>query len=124
MAMSQEDVQNEIAQAQQLQQQLQNIVAQKQQLEVTKKDTERALEELKKLENETPVYKNVGENILIQVEDKDKLVEDLEDELESTDVRIKTMDKQEEKLRKKFQQIQQQLTAKLGGAQQGSMGGN
>ncbi len=119
MAMNQEEMQNEIMQVQQLQQQLQQIMTQKQQLETRKKDLENALEEIGKLEDETRVYKNIGEEILVQVEDRDDLVEEIEDDLESSEIRIKSLSRQEDKLRKKFQELQQKLTSQMGGVQQG-----
>lgn len=123
MAMSQEDLQNEIAKAQQIQQQLENVISQKQQLESKKNDLERALEEINELEKETPMYKNVGGNILIQVEDREELIDELEDDLESSEVRIKTLSKQEEKLRDTFQKLQEELSSKMGGIQQGPVSG-
>lgn len=123
MAMNQEDIQAKLMEAQQLQQQLQNVVTQKQHLQLKENETERALEELEKLSQESPIYKNVGENIMIKVEDRDKLMDELKDELESTRVRVKAMGRQEDKLKKNFQNIQKELSASLGGLQQGSVGG-
>jgi len=122
MAMNQQGLQNEIAKAQQLQQQLQMIMSQKQQLEVKSKDLERALDEINRLEKETPVYKEVGE-ILVQVEDKEELISELEDDKESTDVRLKSLKSKEEKLRDQFKEIQEKLSAQMGGMQQGPQGG-
>ncbi len=123
MVASQEELQNEIAKAQQLQQQLQNVLSQKQQMEIKKNDLERALEEIKDLEEDTPMYRNVGENILIKVEDRGKLISDLEEQVESTEVRLKSFSRQEEKLRKNFQELQKELSAKLSGAQPGPQTG-
>ncbi|MFO7991961.1 MAG: prefoldin subunit beta [Thermoplasmata archaeon] len=123
MVASQEELQNEIAKAQQLQQQLQNVLSQKQQMEIKKNDLERALEEIKDLEEDTPMYRNVGENILIKVEDRGKLIEDLEEQVESTEVRLKSFSRQEEKLRNNFQELQKELSAKLSGVQPGPQTG-
>ncbi len=123
MAMNQEDIQAKLAEAQQLQQQLQRIITQKQQLQLKENETERALEELEKLSEESPVYKNVGENIMIKIEDREKLIEELKDDLESTQVRVKAIARQEDKLRKNFQNIQKELSASLSGLQQGPTGG-
>lgn len=122
MAMNQQGLQEEIAKAQQLQQQLQMIMSQKQQLEVKSKDLERALDEVNRLEDETPVYKEVGE-ILVQVEDKEELISELEDDKESTDVRLKSLKGKEEKLRDQFKEIQEKLSTQMGGMQQGPQGG-
>ncbi len=122
MAMNQQGLQEEIAKAQQLQQQLQMIMSQKQQLEVKSKDLERALDEINRLEEETPVYKEVGE-ILVQVENKEELISDLEEDKESTDVRLKSLKSKEEKLRDQFKDIQEKLSSQMGGMQQGPQGG-
>ncbi len=122
MAMNQQGLQEEIAKAQQLQQQLQMIMSQKQQLEAKSKDLERALDEVNRLEEETPVYKEVGE-ILVQVENKEELISELEDDKESTDVRLKSLKSKEEKLRDQFKDIQEKLSTQMGGMQQGPQGG-
>lgn len=122
MAMNQQGMQEEISKAQQLQQQLQMIMSQKQQLEAKSKDLERALDEINRIEGETPVYKEVGE-ILVQVEDKEELISELEDDKESTDVRLKSLKSKEEKLRDQFKEIQEKLSSQMGGMQQGPQGG-
>ncbi len=120
MAMNQEELQNKLMEAQQLQQQLQNVVQQRQQLQLKENDIERALSELEKLKDDTPVYRNVGENILVKVEEKDKLIEELKDDLESTNVRVKALGRQEDKMRKTFQNIQKELSESIGGINQGA----
>ncbi|MFO8110680.1 MAG: prefoldin subunit beta [Thermoplasmata archaeon] len=122
MSISQEEIQNEIAKAQQMQQQLQNVISQKQQLDMKSGDVDRALEELRKLDDDTPIFRNLGGDLLVKVKDRKELIEDLEDELETLNVRVKSLSRQEEKLRKNFQELQQELTSKLSGMQ-GPMGG-
>ncbi len=121
MSVSQEDIQNEIAKAQQLQQQLQRAVSQKQQLEMKSGDVDRALEELKKLDDDTPIFRNLGGDLMVKVKDRKELVEELEDELETLNIRVKSLSRQEEKLRKNFQELQEELSSKLSGLQ-GNMG--
>jgi prefoldin beta subunit len=100
-------LQNQIAQFQQLQQQLQNVLSQK------LKELGMTIEELKKASPETPVYKNVGA-LMIQVKDKDALVKDIEDDKETTEVRVKTLDRQEKMFREKYQVMQDQISKALG----------
>ncbi len=123
MSVSQEEIQNEIAKAQQMQQQLQRVTSQKQQLDMKNNDVERALEELQKLDDDTPIFRNLGGDLLVKVKDRKELIEELEDELETLKVRLKSLSRQEEKLRKNFQELQQELTSKLSGMQQGPIGG-
>ena len=53
-------VQEQLAKLQQTQQNLQSILAQKQQLEFDKLETEKALEELKKANDDDMVFKHAG----------------------------------------------------------------
>ena len=53
-------VQNLVAQLQQLQQQLQAVITQRAQVEALLRDAEQAPEELQKREDEDPVYTAVG----------------------------------------------------------------
>jgi len=53
-------LQEQLAKMQQAQQNLQSILAQKQQLEMEKMESEKALEELKKADDDDTVYKHAG----------------------------------------------------------------
>ncbi len=122
MSVSQEEIQNEIAKVQQLQQQLQTVMQQKQQLEMKSNDVGRALEELKDMDDDTPIFRNLGGDLLVKVKDREELIEELDDELETLEVRLKSLGRQEEKLRTNFEEMQQQLTSRLSGMQ-GPTGG-
>jgi prefoldin beta subunit len=71
------------------------------------------LDELKKADGETPVYKNVGA-LMIMVKDKESLIKDLEDDKETAEVRVKTLDRQEKMFREKYQVMQEQISRALG----------
>ena len=104
-------MQNDIMEAQQLQQQLQTITTQKYQLETQKKEVEVTLEELSKIDDKTPVYRNVG-NLSFRVKDIDALKKELEEKKETLEVRIKSMERQEEHIKERYSAIQQRLTKK------------
>lgn len=70
-------VQEQLAKLQQTQQNLQSILAQKQQLEFDKLETEKALEELQKVNDDDMVFKHAG-TILIKSNKKD-LIEELDE---------------------------------------------
>lgn len=74
-----QNIQHQLAQFQQMQQQAQAISMQKQNVDLQTRETEKALEELKKSEDEADVYKTAG-NLLIKVE-KVSLTEELEEKL-------------------------------------------
>ena len=83
-------IQNQIRQAQQLEAQIEQVANQKYQLDVRIKELEKTLKELEAIKAETPVYKSIG-NVLYQVEDKKKLVDDLSEQKELSEIRIKTL---------------------------------
>lgn len=104
-------LQNQITQFQQVQQQLQNVSTQKVQMEAQLRELQRTLEELGKANGD--VYKNVG-SLLIKVDDKDALKLDIEDSMETMDVRVKGLDRQEKSLREKYQSLQDTLNKAMG----------
>ena len=107
-------VQNQIAQFQQLTQQIQMIATQKIQLEAQVKELERTVAELDKTTDDSAVYKNVG-SLLIQVKDRPALLAELKEQKETTEVRVKTLDRQDKHLRERHQSLQQQITQALQG---------
>jgi len=107
-------VQNQIAQLQQLQIQLQATIRQKMQIEAMLRDTESALEELEKVGEEHVIYKSVGD-LLIKSK-RDEIKEELTEKKETYDLRLKTLERQEERLQKRFQQLQEQIRQALSGS--------
>lgn len=106
-------VQNQIAQLQQLQAQLQATGRQRMQLEAMLRDSENALEELEKVGEEHVIYKSVGE--LMIKSRRDEVKEELAEKKETYELRIKTLERQEERLQKRQQQLQEQVRQALGG---------
>ncbi|MDD1772641.1 MAG: prefoldin subunit beta [Methanomassiliicoccales archaeon] len=110
-------LQNQIAQFQQLQQQLQTVMSQKIRMDAMMKEMEMTIEELKKAEEGATVYKSVG-SLMIKVADTPALLKEIEDDKETTEVRVKSLDRQEKMLKEKFQSVQEQLNRALGAQQQ------
>ena len=104
-------LQNQIAQFQQLQQQLQAVSTQKIQMEAQLKEVERTMEELDKATGD--VYRNVG-SLMIKVNDKEPVKMELEESKETLEVRIKSMDRQEKNLRDKYTEMQNTINAAMG----------
>jgi prefoldin beta subunit len=105
-------IQNQLAQLQQIQQQAQALMQQKNQIELVLRETERALEELKKTGDDAVVYKAAGE-LLIKA-DREEVLKDLEEKKDSLEVRVKSLARQEERIQSRFTQLQDQLKATLG----------
>jgi prefoldin beta subunit len=90
-------VQEHLARLQQTQQNFQSIMMQKQQLESEKLETEKALEELKKVSDDESVFKHAG-TIMIKSNKKD-LIDELEEQVELAKTKASLLVKQEERLK-------------------------
>jgi len=101
-----EDAKNLIAQFQGYQQQLQSILMQKESMKMQNMEIERALEELKST-NQKTAYKITGQIMVSkQVEE---LKKDLGETKENIDLRIKSLEKNEERLNVKLKDLQEKL---------------
>jgi prefoldin beta subunit len=109
-------LQSQLAQLQQLKAQIEAVARQKMQVEALLKDSESALKELEKLDDNSVVYQNVGE-LMIKV-GREEVKADLSEKKETYDLRLKTLERQEERVQKKYQQLQQQLREALGAGTQ------
>lgn len=105
-------IQNQLAQLQQIQQQAQALAVQKNQVEITLKETELALSELEKLDADAVVYRAIGD-LLIKTE-RDKIRESLIEKKDTLSLRVQTLVRQEERIQKRFQQLQEQLKQAIG----------
>lgn len=105
-------IQNQIAQLQQVQQQVQALAMQKSQIEAMQKESKMALEELEKLADDTVVYRNVGE--LVIKTSKEESVSKLKDREETLSLRLQSVSRQEERLTTRFKQLQEQIQQALG----------
>ncbi len=106
-------VQNQLAMLQQIQQQLQNILSQKNQYEMAVREANRAQEEIKDASDETPMYMSVG-TIMVQKK-KEVVSTSLTEKVETLELRIKSLEKQEKMLQGKFEQLQAQIKAAIEG---------
>lgn len=104
-------IQNQLKQAQQVEAQIEQLSNQKYQLDVRIKELEKTLKELDGVKEGTPVYKSVG-NVLYQVEDKKKLVDELSEQKELSEIRIKTLEKQQKTLQDKYKELETTIQQK------------
>ena len=84
-----------------------------QNVEVQIQETEKALEVLKKTDENTDVFKQAG-TLLIKVEYADALAE-TEEKLETLQLRKQTMARQEERVMKKLEEMQATIQAAMQG---------
>jgi prefoldin beta subunit len=104
-------IQNMVAQLQQLQQQLQTVLAQKAQIEALLKEAEESMKEVENISEETPLFKVAG-SVLVKVE-KGKLVKELQEKRETYEIRVKALERQEEKLKDRLAEMQRKIQTLL-----------
>jgi len=90
-------LQEQLMKLQQSQQNLQSIMTQKQHLEMEKAETEKALEELKKIADDDAVFKHAG-TVLIK-STKQELIDELEEKQEMAKTRTIVLEKQETRVK-------------------------
>ena len=106
-------VQNQLGMLQQIQQQLQTILSQKAQYEIAVREAKRAKEEISDAADDSVMYMSVG-TVMMQ---KRKEVVDtkLSEKIETLELRIKSLEKQEKMMQGKFEQLQAQIKAAIEG---------
>ena len=104
-------LQEQVAKMQQSQQNLQSILGQKQQVEMENTESDRALEELQKANDDEQVFKYAG-SILIK-SDKKTLIEELEEKKELSKTKIIVLEKQEERLKNSLQEQEKKIQEML-----------
>jgi len=106
-------LQNQIAQYQQLQNQLQVLGSQRVQMAAKLREIETTLEELGKLKGDTPVYKSIG-MLLVRQDDREALKNELEEHRETLGIRVKSLQKQEKALSERYEDLAAKIQAALG----------
>jgi len=106
-------LQEQLVRLQQMQQTLQSVAAQKQQLELELNETDKALSELDRSTDETPVYKSVG-SILVK-SNKQTLIGELKERKDLLTTRVTVLGKQEERTRERLKEMQEKLQERLQG---------
>jgi prefoldin beta subunit len=105
-------VQNQVAQLQQVQQQAQSLAMQKNQVESLQRESEMALEELEKLPDDAVVYRAVGD-MQIRCTREDAITK-LKERAETLSLRLQSISRQEERISKRFNQLQEQIKQAVG----------
>lgn len=106
-------MQNQLAMLQQIQQQLQTILQQKAQYEMAVREANRAQEEISESGDDAVMYMTVG-TVMMQKK-KAEITAKLAEKVETLELRIKSLEKQEKMLQGKFEQMQAQLKAAIEG---------
>ena len=101
-------LQNQIKQAQDMQAQIEQVASQRYQIDMKVKELEKTLKELSAVGADVPVYKNVGP-VIYRIDDKEKLVADLEEQKELSQMRLKTLENQQKSLEEKYKDLEQAI---------------
>ncbi len=106
-------LQEQIMKLQQSQQNLQSIITQKQHLEIEKAETEKALDELKKIADGDAVYKQAG-TVLIK-STKQELIDELEEKQEMAKTRLAVLEKQETRVKDSLKEQEAKISEMMKG---------
>ncbi len=106
-------LQEQLMKLQQSQQNLQSIMTQKQHLEMEKAETEKALEELKKITDGDTVFKHAG-TVLIK-STKKELISELEEKQEMAKTRVTVLGKQETRVKESLKEQESKITEMMKG---------
>ena len=106
-------LQEQLTKLQQSQQNLQSIMTQKQHLEIEKTETEKALEELKKITENDAVFKHAG-TVLIK-STKQELIDELEEKQEMAKTRATVLEKQEVRVKETLKEQETKITEMMKG---------
>ena len=101
-------LQEQIMKMQQSQQSLQSVMTQKQHLDIEKAETEKALEELKKVADADAVFKQAG-TVLIKSK-KQELIDELQERIEMSKTRATVLEKQETRLKETLKEQETKIT--------------
>jgi len=103
------ETENRIQQFQVVEQQLESILIQKQNFQVQLSENENASKELEKTKSDA--YKIIG-TIMVS-SNKEDLLKDLKEQKEILDLRLKSLEKQENNLKEKAESLQKGLMEEL-----------
>lgn len=108
-----QQLQHQLMRLQQIDQQVKVLTQQRTQLELQLRETENALKELEGAEEGVGVYKSIG--MLLIKSDMKKLTEELTDKKETLGMRIKTLQRQEERSKKQRDEMREKLARQIQG---------
>ena len=107
------NIQNQITMLQQMQQQMQTFASQRGQYDLAVQEAKRALEELSDLTEERAVFITIG-TVMMQ-KPKEYVVSQLNERVETLEIRIRSIEKQEKMVQEKFETLQAQVKAAIEG---------
>jgi len=114
-------VQNQLVRFQEQQEQYKALLLRKQQFEMEAKEVEKALQESKNLKDDAVIYKSVG--ILLFRSEKAKIVVELTEKKEELDLRVKTIERQEQRLKQQLEELRKLIMEQVSASGKGPISG-
>jgi len=105
-------LQNDIRQFQRLQQELGAVQQQRLQIDLKVREVSHTLEELKTLPEDVVVYRPIG-GLLVRAKDRKEVEDLLTEDKETSEVRLKAVERQENHLKERYNTMQQDLSKAL-----------
>ena len=105
-------LQNDIKQFQRLQQELSNVAQQRLQMDLKLRETVHTLDELKTVPEDATIYRPLG-GLLVRVKSRKEIEDMLTEEKETLEVRVKSIERQENSLKERYSKMQRQLSEQL-----------
>lgn len=105
-------LQNDIRQFQRLQQELAAVQQQRLQMDLKVREVSHTLEELKALPEDVVVYRPIG-GLLVRAKDRKEVEDLLTEDKETSEVRLKAVERQENHLKERYNTMQQDLSKAL-----------
>ena len=107
-----EEMQQQMAYFQQLQQRFQMLSQQQGQMEMGLQEIGKTIEDVKDLDPKTTIYRASG-SVMIKIDNFKKLVKELEEESESLELRTKTIKSEADKMSVELEKVQKELMPKI-----------
>lgn len=101
-------LQDQMKQAETLQKQLETLLSQQYQYEVKSREDKKTLEYLNKSKADDEIYKGVG-TILVKVKDIDSFKKEIEEDVEISEMRLKSIKEQVNQLNAKLKSISEEI---------------
>jgi len=105
-------LQNDIRQFQRLQQELAAVQQQRLQVDLKLREVSHTLEELKALPEDVVVYRPIG-GLLVRAKNRKEVEDLLTEDKETSEVRLKAVERQENHLKERYTTMQQDLSQAL-----------
>ncbi len=100
--------QNQLKDAENLQKQIESLMAQQYQYEVKLRSDKKTMEYLSKGNKDDEVYREVG-SILVKVNDIESFKKEIEEDIEISDMRLKSIKQQIEQLNAKLKELTDEI---------------